>query len=257
MNKRGLGRAAIAVVAGVLATTGLAGPAFAEEEEPSPLLLAQQFQQKVASELAGEYADCTGIPGGAVAGTAAWRFDQPVPEVAKPQFMFLFNAGTDEAPEPVVLALLDDELVRLDLGEGGGDALKSQLVAPKKAADEEEEPAELPLPAGVSGGRLDDGDAWLRLPPHWEIFIAALDVTPTKTELTTFDVAGVCLPTEATPTPGAPATTAPATPPAGLPVTGTSTNAWWIAGVGALAVLAGAMAILILRRRRDPVKFVA
>jgi LPXTG-motif cell wall-anchored protein len=238
------------VAAGPAAATGSTDPqaevGIVQLKLPKVPLAAKDFNPK----------GCEGIPGGAKAGTDGWVLNQPV--AGATGYGYILGLVSADL-KPVVVAVDKDGVVGLEVDAAELQSLKAgrlskeqaKSLAKATAGAEPSDVKEVPAPAGVAGGVTDKGLGWLQTPAGWQIAGGALLYGPVvEGAPAEFTLARVC---------EAPANPSPSKAPGTgggsgeLPVTGA--NVPVVIGIGVLLVGAG-VALLVLRRRRDP-KFVA
>jgi LPXTG-motif cell wall-anchored protein len=202
-------------------------------------------------------ASYVGIKGGAKADTDGWTFDQPVKDAHVVAYAFVFVNGD----QPEVLGIGPDGVFAIDPGAGSESSLEQKLGAAARSGKIASAAVPtVPLPAGVKGGLIDNnGGAWLQTPKGWRLLFGVLATDVTEPAVDKFDLKGVCLPAGAEPQPSA--SPSPSTGGQGggsggdtLPLTGA--NVGVLAGAGVLLVAVG-VALFLIRRRRNSVKFVA
>lgn len=204
--------------------------------------------------------DCDAFPDGAVANTDGWKFNQPVSGATALAYTVAFLEIIGDTPRPRVFGISAAGVVQVD------------PAAPTKT---------LPLTDGVSGALTDDG-VRVNTPAGWRLAGGALQISD-GTGGGTFALTAVCPPatpsspssstssgpsTSASASPSASASTSTPTqapapsasssspgPTAGLPITGGRTTP--LAVTGGVAVLAGLLLLLAVRRRRGTTRFQA
>jgi LPXTG-motif cell wall-anchored protein len=267
MKHPGPVRLCVAAGAALVGLLGAASPAAADPStapstsaspvEPGGALL--QLNLPPDGTLAHDFAakDCTAIPGGAKADTDGWTFDQPVKDAHVVAYAFVFVNGDQSE----VLGIDPDGVFAIDPGAGSESSLEQKLGAAARSGKIASAAVPtVPLPAGVKGGLIDNnGGAWLQTPKGWRLLFGVLATDVTEPAVDKFDLKGVCLPAGAEPQPSA--SPSPSTGGQGggsggdtLPLTGA--NVGVLAGAGVLLVAVG-VALFLIRRRRNSVKFVA
>ncbi|HLL67454.1 MAG TPA: hypothetical protein VK453_17350 [Micromonosporaceae bacterium] len=233
-----------------------AAPAVAHDADAPPGVSALE-QQDEAGYLARTFADrgCDGIVGGAQPGVDGWVFQEPVAGWTEKVYGLLFAASDPAGSAAAVVELrVDAAGVRaVDVSDTRSmveDVRKTPVTstAGQTAADI----LVMALPAGVTGGLIDNGGAWLRTPAGWRLVDGALHHGNVYDSPAEFVLEQVCVDG---PAPSATAAAAPgaSVDPVGAAPTQRGTDGQpgpvALAG-GAGALLAGAVAALLIVRRR-------
>ncbi|GIE78924.1 hypothetical protein Aph02nite_48740 [Actinoplanes philippinensis] len=242
------------LTAGVLAS-GLVALTAPPAHAAVILHLEEAPTAKTAAQQPASLRGCAKVPGGAVAGTAGWVFDQPAGGTARVAYVIWFATP---AGEEAVIGVNPEGVQRL-------------------------QPEGAPLPEGMAGALIDGGPGglWLRAPEDWILIAGGLQIQADAAEAETFHLVNVCVPApppSASPSPSRSASASPsastaasaspsasrsASPSAtvspsvtaspvpggggGLPITGPNTI--WFAAAGLILVLAGVAAVVTTRRR--------